>query len=220
MRIQVTVDEAMQDYVASISLREPDVLRDLRKKTSELPLALMQISPEQGQFLALLVKATGARRALEIGVFTGYSLLSTAMALPAGGRVVGLDISEEWTSIAREFAGRAGVAEKIELRVGDARQSLAALLRENGSAGSFDFVFIDADKENYAAYYEAALELLRPGGLIVVDNVLWHGAVLDDAQQDSETTALRAFNAKVRDDKRVVLSVVPFADGLTFALKR
>ncbi|MFB7634687.1 O-methyltransferase [Streptomyces sp. NPDC056149] len=220
MRIQVTVDEAMQDYVASISLREPDVLRDLRKKTSELPLALMQISPEQGQFLALLVKAIGARRALEIGVFTGYSLLSTAMALPAGGRVVGLDISEEWTSIAREFAGRAGVAEKIELRVGDARQSLAALLRENGSVGSFDFVFIDADKENYAAYYEAALELLRPGGLIVVDNVLWHGAVLDEAQQDSETTALRAFNAKVRDDKRVVLSVVPFADGLTFALKR
>ncbi|MFE6691539.1 O-methyltransferase [Streptomyces sp. NPDC057743] len=220
MRIQVTVDEAMQDYVASISLREPDVLRDLRKKTSELPLALMQISPEQGQFLALLVKAIGARRALEIGVFTGYSLLSTAMALPAGGRVVGLDISEEWTSIAREFAGRAGVAEKIELRVGDARQSLAALMRENGSAGSFDFVFIDADKENYAAYYEAALELLRPGGLIVVDNVLWHGAVLDEAQQDSETTALRAFNAKVRDDKRVVLSVVPFADGLTFALKR
>ncbi|WP_438484464.1 O-methyltransferase [Streptomyces sp. S186] len=220
MRIQVTVDEAMQDYVAGISLREPDVLKELRQKTSELPLALMQISPEQGQFLALLVKAIGARRALEIGVFTGYSLLSTAMALPGDGRVVGLDISEEWTSIAREFAGRAGVGEKIELRVGDARQSLAALLREEGAAGSFDFVFIDADKENYAAYYEAALELLRPGGLIVVDNVLWHGAVLDEAQQDSETTALRAFNAKVRDDKRVDLSVVPFADGLTFALKR
>lgn len=220
MRIQVAVDEAMQDYVASISLREPDILQQLRRKTSELPLALMQISPEQGQFLSLLVKATGARRALEVGVFTGYSLISTALALPEDGRVVALDISEEWTAIAREFAGRAGVSEKIDLRVGDAVESLAALLKEEGAAGSFDFVFIDADKENYAAYYESALELLRPGGLIVVDNVLWHGAVLDESQQDSETTALRAFNTKVRDDRRVDLSLVPFADGLTFALKR
>ncbi|MEX3105305.1 MULTISPECIES: class I SAM-dependent methyltransferase [unclassified Streptomyces] len=220
MRIQVEVNEAVQDYVADISLREPDLLKELRVKTSELPLALMQISPEQGQFLSLLVKATRARRALEIGVFTGYSLLSTALALPEDGRVTGLDISEEWTAIARDFAERAGVADKVDLRVGDARRSLEGLLAEEGAAGSFDLVFIDADKENYAAYYEAALTLLRVGGLVVVDNVLWHGAVLDETQQDSETVALRAFNAKVRDDKRVDLSVLPFADGLTFALKR
>ncbi|WP_066947057.1 class I SAM-dependent methyltransferase [Streptomyces lushanensis] len=220
MRIQVDVNEALQDYVAEISLREPDLLQELRTKTSELPLALMQISPEQGQFISLLVKATGARRALEVGVFTGYSLLSTALALPEGGSVVALDISEEWSAMARDFAERAGVADRIDLRIGDARQSLESLLTEEGAAGSFDFVFIDADKENYEAYFEAALKLLRTGGLIVVDNVLWHGAVLDETQQDSETTALRAFNAKVREDKRVDLSVLPYADGLTFALKR
>lgn len=220
MRIQVDVNEALQDYVASISLREPDILRELRVKTSELPLSLMQISPEQGQFISLLVKAIGAKRALEVGVFTGYSLLATALALPADASVTALDISEEWTAIARDFAERAGVADRIDLRIGDARQSLEALIQEDGAAGSFDFVFIDADKENYGAYYEAALTLLRPGGLIVVDNVLWHGAVLDGTKQDSETVALRAFNAKVRDDKRVELSVLPFADGLTFALKR
>ncbi|WP_105970506.1 O-methyltransferase [Streptomyces geranii] len=220
MRIQVDVNEALQDYVADISLREPDLLQELRIRTSELPLALMQISPEQGQFISLLVKATGARRALEVGVFTGYSLLSTALALPEGGSVVALDISEEWSAMARDFAERAGVADRIDLRIGDARTSLDALLLEEGAAGSFDFVFIDADKENYEAYFEAALKLLRTGGLIVVDNVLWHGAVLDETQQDSETTALRAFNAKVRDDKRVDLSVLPYADGLTFAVKR
>lgn len=220
MRIQVEVNEALQDYVAEISLREPDLLQELRIKTSELPLALMQISPEQGQFISLLVKAIGAGRALEVGVFTGYSLLSTALALPEGGSVVALDISEEWSAMALDFARRAGVADRIDLRIGDARQSLDALLAEEGAAGSFDFVFIDADKENYEAYFEAALKLLRTGGLIVVDNVLWHGALLDETQQDSETTALRAFNAKVRDDKRVDLSVLPYADGLTFALKR
>lgn len=220
MRIQVDVNEAMQDYVASISLREPDILHELRVKTSELPLSLMQISPEQGQFISLLVKAIGAKRALEVGVFTGYSLLATALALPADGTVTALDISEEWTDIARDFAARAGVADKIDLRIGDARASLEGILKEEGAAGSYDFVFIDADKENYGAYYEAALTLLRPGGLIVVDNVLWHGAVLDPSKQDSETVALRAFNAKVRDDNRVELSVLPFADGLTFALKR
>ncbi|MFJ5552575.1 class I SAM-dependent methyltransferase [Streptomyces sp. NPDC093225] len=220
MRIQVEVNEALQDYVASISLREPEVLKDLRAETSKLPLSLMQISPEQGQFISLLVKATGAKKALEVGVFTGYSLIATALALPEGGTVTALDISEEWTAIAREYAERAGVADRIDLRIGDARASLDALLTREGEAGSYDFVFIDADKENYWAYYEAALALLRPGGLVVVDNVLWHGAVLDPAAQDSETVALRAFNAKVRDDDRVELSVLPVADGLTFALKR
>lgn len=220
MRIQVELSDAVQDYVADVSLRETDLLRELREKTSELPLHLMQISPEQGQFLSLLVKAIGARRTLEVGVFTGYSLLSTALALPADGSVVALDLDAGWTATAMEFCGRAGVADKVDLRLGDARQTLAELLREEGAPGSFDFVFIDADKEGYAEYYEAALKLLRPGGLVVVDNVLWHGAVIDPEAQDSETLALRAFNAKLRDDKRVDLSLLPFADGLTFALKR
>ncbi|MDQ8706898.1 class I SAM-dependent methyltransferase [Streptomyces sp. LHD-70] len=220
MRIQVDVNEAMQDYVAEVSLREHDVLRELREKTAELPLHLMQISPEQGQFLAVLLKALGARRTLEVGVFTGYSLLSTALALPSDGQVVALDIDEDWAAMALDHCKRAGVADKVDFRLGDARESLTKLLSEEGAAGSFDFVFIDADKENYYAYYEAALELLRPGGLVVVDNVLWHGAVIDETQQDSETTALRAFNRKVHEDERVDLALIPFADGLTFAVKR
>ncbi|WP_052864086.1 O-methyltransferase [Streptomyces niger] len=220
MRVQVAVTEQLQDYVADVSLREPDVLRELRERTAELPLHLMQISPEEGQFLGVLLKAIGARKAIEVGVFTGYSLIATALALPAGGKVIGLDISEEWATVAREFAGRAGVADRIDLRIGDARESLDALLATEGEAGTYDFFFIDADKENYTAYYEAALTLLRPGGLILVDNVLWHGAVLDETQQDSETTALRAFNARIHHDKRVELSLIPFADGLTFAVKR
>ncbi len=220
MRIQVDLSDAIQDYVADVSLREPDLLAELREKTSELPLHLMQISPEQGQFLSLLVKAIGARRTLEVGVFTGYSLLSTALALPADGSVVALDLDEGWAAMALEFCERAGVADKVDFRLGDARETLADLLREEGAPGSFDFVFIDADKEGYAEYYEAALKLLRPGGLVVVDNVLWHGAVIDHEVQDSETRALREFNAKLHDDKRVELSLLPFADGLTFALKR
>ncbi|MFE0106912.1 class I SAM-dependent methyltransferase [Streptomyces sp. NPDC059009] len=220
MRIQVDVNEALQDYVAEVSLREHDVLRELREKTAELPLHLMQISPEQGQFLSVLLKALGARRTLEVGVFTGYSLLSTALALPSDGQVVALDIDEDWAAMALDHCKRAGVAHKVDFRLGDARASLTELLAEEGAAGSFDFVFIDADKENYAAYYEAALELLRPGGLVVVDNVLWHGAVIDETHQDSETTALRAFNRKVHLDERVDLALIPFADGLTFAVKR
>lgn len=220
MRIQVELTDALQGYIAGVSLREPDVLRELREKTAGLPEHLMQISPEQGQFLNLLVRAIGVRRALEIGVFTGYSLVCTALALPADGIVVGCDISEEWSAIALDYCERAGVAGKVDLRIGDARETLAGLVAREGAAGSFDFVFIDADKEGYEAYYEAALTLLRTGGLIVVDNVLWHGAVIDETSQDDETRALRAFNAKLHDDQRVDLSLIPFADGLTFALKR
>lgn len=220
MRLQVELTDALQDYVADVSLREPDLLRKLREETSQLPLHLMQISPEQGQFMRTLLKATGARRALEVGVFTGYSLLSTALALPADGRVVGLDINEEWGAMALDYCKRAGVADKVDLRIGDARASLERLLKEENAAGTFDFVFIDADKENYTAYYEYALELLRPGGLVVVDNVLWHGALLDESAQDSETQALRAFNPRLHHDERVELSVIPYADGLTFAVKR
>lgn len=220
MRIQVELTDTLQSYIADVSLREPDLLRELREKTADLPEHLMQISPEQGQFLSLLVRATGARRALEIGVFTGYSLVCTALALPADGTVVGCDINEEWSALALEYCERAGVAGKVDLRIGDARETLAGLLAQEGAAGSFDFVFIDADKEGYETYYEAALTLLRNGGLIVVDNVLWHGTVIDENSQEDETRALRAFNARLRGDKRIDLSLIPFADGLTFALKR
>ncbi|MBW4717531.1 class I SAM-dependent methyltransferase [Saccharothrix obliqua] len=220
MRMQIELDDVLQDYVTDVSLREHDVLRELRRETSELPERLMQVSPEQGQFLSLLVRAIGARRALEVGVFTGYSLLCTALALPAGGRVVACDLNPEWSEMALEFCARAGVADKVDLRVGDARRILDELLAEDGAEGSFDFAFIDADKVGYDAYYEAALRLLRPGGLIVVDNVLWSGAVVDARAQDDDTRALRVFNAKLRDDKRIDISLIPFADGLTFALKR
>jgi predicted O-methyltransferase YrrM len=211
--------DALQSYITDVSLREPDLLRELRDKTAELPERerIMQISPEQGQFLSLLVRAVGAKRALEIGTFTGYSLLCTALALPADGTVVACEISKEWSAIALEYCQRAGVADKVDLRIGDAQETLTGLV---DAAASFDFVFIDADKENYEAYYEAALTLLGSGGLIVVDNVLWHGAVVDDTAQDEETRALRAFNAKLHHDERVDLSLIPFADGLTFALKR
>lgn len=219
MRIQVDATEQLQDYIAEVSLREPDLLRELRVRTDELPMRLMQISPEQGQFLQVLVRALGVRRALEVGVFTGYSLLATALALQPGGSVVGCDNSVEWSAIATEFCERAGVADQVDMRVGDAVDTLAGLV-DSGAAGTFDFVFIDADKENYENYFEFALTLLRQGGLIVVDNVLWHGAVIDESIQDSETKALRAFNLRYGNDKRVDLSLVPIADGLTFAVKR
>jgi predicted O-methyltransferase YrrM len=220
MRTQVELTDTLHSYIADISLRESDLLCELREKTAEIPEHLMQISPEQGQFLNLLVRAIGAKRALEIGVFTGYSLVATALALPPDGIVVGCDISEEWSAIALDYCKRAGVADKVDMRIGDARETLTGLLKRESAAGSFDFIFIDADKEGYEAYYEAALTLLRPGGLIVVDNVLWHGAVIDDTAQDDQTRALRAFNAKLHHDERVDLSLIPFADGLTFALKR
>ncbi len=220
MRIQVTVDEALQHYIAEVSLREPDVLRQLREETAALPMHLMQVPPQQGQFLSLLVKAIGARRALEIGVFTGYSLVATALALPADGRIVALEKVEEWAAIARDYCRRAEVTDKVDLRVGDAGQSLVDLLAEPGARGSFDFAFVDANKECYQHYFDAAIELLRPGGLLVVDNVLWHGAVVDDQTRDPETLALRSFNTKLRTDERVDISLLPFADGMTLAVKR
>lgn len=219
MRIQVELTDALQDYIADVSPTEPDVLRELRRRTDELPLRLMQISPEQGQFLNVLVRALGVKRTIEVGVFTGYSLVSTALALPEGGTVVGCDDSPEWTAIAMEFCERAGVADKVDMRIGDATATLTELVA-SGAAGTYDFVFIDADKQNYETYFELALTLLRTGGLVVVDNVLWHGAVIDESVQDEETVALRAFNRKFTDDKRVDLSLLPFADGLTFAVKR
>lgn len=214
----ITIDDRLYAYLLGVSLREPDVLARLRAETMELPRAGMQISPEQGQFMALLVKLMGARVVLEIGTFTGYSALAVALALPADGRLVACDVSEEWTATARRYWKEAGVDARIELRLAPALQTLHDLL-EAGSAGSFDLIFIDADKGNYLAYYEAGLDLLRPGGLIAVDNTLWDGRVADAAVDDDDTQAIRAFNAALRDDARVDLSLVPIGDGLTLARK-
>jgi predicted O-methyltransferase YrrM len=178
----------------------------------------MQIAPEQGQFMALLVRLTGARRILEIGTFTGYSALAMALALPAEGRIVACDVSEAWTAVAKRYWQRAGVAGRIELRLAPALQTLDALIGEGGG-GSFDFAFIDADKSRYLDYYERSLTLLRPGGLIAVDNTLWGGSVADPAKIDADTAAIRAFNAALHADPRIELSLVPIGDGLTLARK-
>ena len=214
----ITIDDRLYEYLLGVSLREPGVLARLRAETMKLPRAGMQISPEQGQFMALLVKLMGARLILEIGTFTGYSALVMALALPDDGRLVACDVSEEWTATARRSWKEAGVEARIELRLAPALQTLRDLL-EAGSTGSFDLIFIDADKGNYLAYYEAGLKLLRPGGLIAVDNTLWDGRVADDAVNDDDTKAIRAFNAALRDDARVDLSLVPIGDGLTLARK-
>ena len=215
----ISVDAALYDYLLAVSLREAPVLRRLRDRTLPLPQAHMQISPEQGQFLALLVRLTGARRILEIGTFTGYSALAMALALPEEGGIVACDISEDWTRIAREAWAEAGVGERIDLRLAPALETLDALL-VTGEAGRFDLAFIDADKENYKMYYERALALVRGGGLIAVDNVLWNGSVIDPAKTDPDTEAIRAFNAALAADARIDLSLVPIGDGLTLARKR
>jgi predicted O-methyltransferase YrrM len=209
----------LAEYIRSVSLREPDVLRRLREETASHPYVSMQISPEQGQFMALLTQLIGARRTLEIGVFTGYSSLAVALALPEAGRIIACDVSEEWTSIARRYWREAGVGGKIDLRLRPALQTLDDLIAL-GQAGSFDFAFIDADKENYAGYFERCLTLLRPGGLIAVDNVLWSGRVIDESVRDADTRAIRAFNAKLHADQRVWLSMLPIRDGLTLACKK
>lgn len=218
-RTHTVLTDELAAYLRSVTLREPDVLRRLREETAPLPLGRMQISPEQGQFMRLLVELTGAQRTLELGVFTGYSALSVALALPDGGRVIACDISEEWTTIARRYWKEAGVAHKIDLHLRPGLETLSELIAR-GQAGSFDMAFIDADKENYQVYYERALQLLRPRGLILVDNVLWHGRVIDAASDDEETEAIRRFNAKLLGDERISLSMLPVGDGLTLALKR
>jgi predicted O-methyltransferase YrrM len=213
------LDNQLYDYLLSVSLREPDVLRQLREETARLPMAMMQIAPEQGQFMALLVQLLGATKTLDIGVFTGYSSLCVALALPPQGKIVACDISQEDTAVARRYWEVAGVADKIDLRLAPALETLDQLLA-TGQAGTFDFVFIDADKRNYEEYYERSLQLIRPGGLIAIDNVLWSGRVADLQVQDARTQLIRAFNEKLHQDERVSLSLVPIADGLTLALKR
>jgi predicted O-methyltransferase YrrM len=218
-RKTLPLTDNLYDYILSVSLREPDVLRRLREETASHPRSGMQISPEQGQFMAMLVKLTGAVRALEVGVFTGYSSLSVALAMPPEGRIVACDVSEEFTSVARRYWAEAGVAEKIDLRLAPAVETLDGLV-EQGQSGAFDFMFIDADKGNYGAYYDRGMALVRSGGLIVVDNVLWSGRVADADAGDADTVAIKAFNEKLAKDDRIDISVLPIADGLTLARKK
>jgi len=214
----IGLSDELQQYLLDHSLREHPVAHELRVRTATMENARMQISPEQGQFIAWLLGTLNAQRTLEIGVFTGYSTLVTALALPPHGRVVACDISAEFTDIARPFWERAGVAERIQLELRPALDTLEQLT-DAGETETFDFAFIDADKENYRAYYEQTLKLLRPGGVIAVDNVLWSGRVLDPADQDSSTVALREFNRAVRQDARVAISMLPIGDGLTLLRK-
>ena len=215
----LTIDGPLWDYMRRVTLREPAILRRLREETAGHRQANMQISPEQGQFMALLIHLLGARRTLEVGVFTGYSSLAVALALPDNGHMIACDVSEEFTSVARRFWKEAGVEKKIDLRLRPALETLDDLIA-TGQGGRFDFAFIDADKGNYANYFDRALVLIRTGGLIAVDNVLWSGHVIDPAVKDTDTLAIRAFNEKLLRDERVWLSMLPVRDGLTLACKK
>jgi caffeoyl-CoA O-methyltransferase len=216
----VPMTDALYGYLAATLPPEPELLQDLRTETARLgDIVRMQIAPEQARFMAVLVRLMGARRVLEIGTFTGYSTITMALAMPEDGRIVACDTSEEWTAIARRFWEAAGVAGKIDLRLAPARDTLADL-RAAGGDGTFDLSFIDADKENQHHYYEDSLALLRPGGVVLVDNALWSGAVADPARQDASTVAIRALNAAVRDDPRVDPCLLPVGDGVLMACKR
>lgn len=224
----IPLTDSLYAYLLSVSLREPPLFARLREENVHHPRASMQIAPEEGQLLALFVRLLGAKRVLEVGVFTGYSALWMASALPPGGQLVGCDVSEEWTAVARRYFAEAGLSDRLDLRLAPALETLAALEAESesgagggGGAGEpFDLAFLDADKEEYLAYYEASLRLLRPGGLVVVDNTLWGGRTADPAVTDAETRAIRAFNSHVHADPRVDISLVPIGDGLTLARKR
>jgi predicted O-methyltransferase YrrM len=215
----IGLEPRLYEYLLAASLREHPVLERLRRETATHPKVNMQIAPEQGQFMALLAKLIGAERCIEVGVFTGYSSLAVALALPPKGHIVACDISEEYTAVAQPFWEEAGVAAKIDLRIAPALETLDALLAEAG-AGTYDFGFIDADKGGYEAYYERLLALLRPGGLVAIDNTLWDGDVADPGNKEPDTVAIRQFNEFLRDDVRVDLSLVPIGDGLTLARKR
>jgi O-methyltransferase len=214
----IQVDDSLYSYILSVSLREPSLLRELREETSQLEMARMQISPEQGQFMALLLKLIGARRYLEVGTFTGYSALVCALAMPDDAQLYALDISEEWTAIARRYWERAGVAARINLKLGSATETMQAMLP--AEQNSFDAIFIDADKTGYAAYIQYGFELLRPGGLLMLDNVLWGGSVIDASADDEDTVAIRRVNEAMAADDRFDISLVPIGDGLTLAVKR
>ncbi|NBC16266.1 MAG: SAM-dependent methyltransferase [Bacteroidetes bacterium] len=215
----IGLSDDLHQYLLDVSVREPEVLRRLRAETMRHPMGEMQIAPEQGQFMQVLVRMLGARRTLEVGTFTGYSALAVALALPDDGQVVACDVNEAYTAIARDYWEAAGVADRIDLRIAPALETLDALL-DDGQAGTFDFAFVDADKANYDGYYERALALLRPGGLVALDNMLRGGRVADPSVDDAATQAIRALNEKLRADDRIHLSLVPIADGLTLALKK
>ena len=214
----LAISESIYQYLCDHSLREDPILKELRDHTYDMEERAMQIAPEQGQFMQMLIKLIGAKNTIEVGVFTGYSSLAIALALPEDGRIVACDVNPQYTSVAEKFWVSAGVREKIDLRIGPARDTLSELISD-GLTGTFDFSFIDADKVNYDHYYELCLELIRPGGLITVDNVLWGGATADDSINDTDTTSIRALNDKLHRDKRIDLSLVPIGDGLTLAMK-
>lgn len=209
---------SVYDYMLKHSLRESSVLKALRDETATMTGAVMQISPEQGQFMSLLIEILGARKTLDIGTFTGYSALVVAQALPENGKVIACDVSAESTTVAKKYWQQANVANKIDLHIAPALETLQKLL-DNHEAGTYDFAFIDADKRNYLEYYEKALTLLRPGGVIAIDNVLWSGKVADHHEQGDDTNAIRAVNTKLVHDNRVTISMVPIGDGLTLARK-
>ncbi len=213
------LDQSLYEYLLSVSLREAEVLTKLRQETSQHSASIMQISPDQGQFMALLIKLLQAKKTLDIGVFTGYSSLVVALALPEDGKVVACDRDPRSTEIARRYWQEGGVADKIDFRLAPALETLDQLIAE-GESGSFDFAFIDADKRNYANYYERALTLLRPGGIVAIDNVLWFGRVADSEDTDKRTIAIREFNQQLHQDNRVEISMLAIADGLTLALKQ
>ncbi len=215
----LNLDDRLYRYLVDHSVHEPEILTALRHETAQHPMAQMQIAPEQGQFMALLVQLLGVKKALEVGVFTGYSALRVALALPPEGKLVACDVSEEYTAIARRYWQQAGVAAKIDLRIAPATETLDQLIAA-GETNSFDFAFIDADKSSYPTYYEQVLQLVRPGGLIALDNVLWSGQVADPTVQDRRTDTLRALNDAIHNDDRVVASLIPIADGLTLAMKK
>ena len=215
----IEVNADLHQYILQVSLREPAVLRRLREETAAMPEHNMQIAPEQGQFMAMLIRLMGANRCLEIGTFTGYSSLAIALALDQDGTLLALDTSEEYTEVARRYWQEAGVADKIELRIAPALEALDEMLDADDQRHTYDFVFIDADKTNYDNYYERCLQLVRTGGVIAFDNTLWDGKVADKSVQDADTSALRELNAKLYADERIELSMLPLADGLTLCRK-
>jgi predicted O-methyltransferase YrrM len=209
----------LEDYLVKHGVREPDILRRLRDETALIPQHNMQIAPEQGALLALLVELTGAKRCIEVGTFTGYSSLVVAMAMPPDGTIVCCDVSEEWTSVARRYWAEAGVADRVDLRLAPALETMDELLA-GGAEGTFDFAFVDARKSEYPDYHERIVRLLRSGGLAVYDNVLWGGAVADESKQDQDTLAIRRLNDRLAADERVTIAMLPLADGVTLARKR
>lgn len=215
----IGISDELAAYVVEVGTREPDVLARLREETAAIPQHGMQIAPEEGAFLELLVELIGARRCIEVGTFTGYSSIAVALALPEDGRLVCCDVSEEWTSLARKYWDEAGVASRIDLRIAPAAETLDQLLAD-GEEAAYDFAFVDADKTGYDGYYERLLRLVRPGGLIALDNTLWGGAVLDQDADDEDTRAIQALNAKLATDERITLCLLPVADGVTLARRR